>query len=234
MIKHESFSNIYVKNNDFFNILFGANKFGKDLVKFGTLVGRINNVCEKLLPDYLDNYPDDYNSPGSGLNRFKGDVFEIFIDAFLLILGSNANIAVYDYQPEKKKNDWGVDGFGKGSNNKPLTVQIKFRSEYDMELKSEHLGQFPYQSLLNYGVELNNPDNLLLITSCKGLNAITASQVFRNTIREINGEMIRNLVDDNYVFWNNLLDIIDNTIKYKFGYDNFNSIGLMNSELSEI
>lgn len=233
VIEHESFVNIFTKNNDIFTKLFGRNKFGTDLIKFGTLVGRINRVCEKLIPEYSDTYPDDYNDPGSGLNRFKGDVFEIFVNAFLLILGSNANVSVYKYQPEEKKNDWGVDGYGIGANNKPLTVQVKFRSNYNMELRSEDIGQFPYQSLIAYGVQINNPDNLLLITTCKGLNPITASQVFRGTIREIDGEMIRNLVDDNHVFWNNLLDIIDNTIKYKFGYDRFYSVGLMNPELCE-
>lgn len=233
IIEHESFANLFTKNNEIFTKLFGRNKFGADLIKFGTLVGRINSVCEKLMPEYIDTYPDDYNKPGSGLNRFKGDVFEIFINAFLLILGSNANVAVYGYEPVEKKNDWGVDGHGKGSDDKALTVQVKFRSEYGMELKSEDIGQFPYQSILAYGVEINNPNNLLLITSCKGLNPITATQVFRGTIREINGEMIRNLIDDNRVFWKNLLDIIDNTIKCKYGHDRFYSVGLMNTSLCE-
>ena len=233
-IEHESFSNIFVKNNDFFKKLFGKNKLNQDLIKFGTLLGRINKLCEKHLLEYIDLYPDEYNNPGSGLSKFKGEVFEIFINAFFLILGSHANVGVYDYRPEEKKKDFGVDGYGKGTNNKPLTVQIKFRSEYSLELTERDIKQFPYQSLLTHGVELNDPNNLLLITTCKGLNPITACEVFKGTIRVINGEMIRNMVDDNYVFWNNLLDILDYTIKYKFGNDRFYSVGLINNELLDI
>ena len=57
--------------------------------------------------------------------------------------------------------------------------------------------------------------------------------MFCDTIRIINGEMIKKLVDDNFVFWNELQDIIENTIKFHFGYDRFYSVGLMNTNLCE-
>lgn len=233
IIEHESFVNLFLKNNDIFTKIFGKNKFGEDLLKLGTLISRINNICEKLMPDYVDVYPDDYNMPGTGLLRFKGDIFEIFINAFLLIRGSESIVGVYDYKPEKKAEDWGVDGYGKGTDNKPLTVQIKFRSEYDLELLSKDIGQFGFQSLVTYGVDVNTSSNLLLITTCKGLNPKTHSKVFRSKIRTLNGDILKFLVDDNYAFWNSLQDIINNTIQYNFGNQIYNSLGLMNIELCD-
>ena len=232
IINHESFIPLITKKPDIFKILFAENNRGIKLHKFGTLLGRIERICTKLIPDFMDLYPDDYNSPGSGLNRFKGDVFEIFINGFLILCGIDARVSVLNYTPERKINDWGVDGYGLGNDGGPLTVQIKFRSNVNHLITQNELGQFAYQSIIAYNVDKDS-NNLLLITSCEGLNPITASQIFMNKIRVINGETIKNIVDDNNIFWENFLKLIDNTIKVKFSHDALYSISLMDSELLE-
>lgn len=232
VIEHESFVPMFCKRTDIFKILFAENTRGVRLHKLSTLMSRIDRVCTKLIPDFSDLYPDDYNSPGTGLNRFKGEVFEIFINGFLIICGTDARVSVLNYTPERKVNDWGVDGYGIGNNGGPLTVQIKFRSNANHLITQDELGQFAYQSIIAYNVDKDS-NNLLLITSCEGLNPITASQVFMNKIRVINGEIIKNIVDDNNIFWENFLKLIDVTIKEKFSHDALYSIGLIDSELLE-
>jgi hypothetical protein len=217
MIKHGAFNNLFVINNDVFIKYFGKNRNGQELKKFSTLVNRINTVSEKLIRDYWELYPDDPEKPGSGLLRLKGAIFEIFIDGFFKVMGATPSIGVYNYRPESAANDYGVDGFGLGADSKSLTVQVKFRSDATQELQERDIKQFPFQSYVSYGVDMNTNTNLLLVTSCKGLHPITSSQVFCSKIRVINSEHIKDLIDDNDAFWKNFNQIIDNTIKIIYG-----------------
>ena len=237
IIEHCAFNNLFLINNDIFIKYFGKNRSGLDLKKFGTLISRINSVSENVIRDYWDIYPDDIKNGvpivGTGLNRLKGDVFEIFIEGLLKVLGAHPAIGVYNYKPERRENDWGVDGFGLGADSKSLTVQIKYRADPKMELNKDVIGQFPYQSIIAYGVDLHSNTNLLLITSCNGLHPITRSQVFLSKIREINIEQIKNLVDDNDAFWKPFNYLIDNTIKVTYKGAKLKSVKKMESDVDD-
>jgi len=224
IIEHESFMEIFGIENDFFHKMFGKNKFGDDLLKVSTLMNRIDRICTNRIADFSNIYPDDHNLPGSGLLRFKGQVFEIFINAALVIIGSHTKLGVYNFKPIPNEEDYGVDGIGYGIDNKPLTIQIKYRQDYNTELNQDDLKQFTWQSVRKYGVDPFTNNNLLLITSCKGLHFASAEKVFLGAIREVNLNDLKNIIDDNYVFWNNLLDLVDNTIIYNLGPKIFNNI----------
>ena len=217
IIKHESFNNLFLLKNDIFVKYFGKNKHGKELRKLSTMINRINTISEDVIKDYWELYPDDIDCPGSGLNRLKGDIFEIFIECFLMLMGNTPSVGVYHYKPERKKADLGVDGYGYGVDNKKLTVQIKFRSDPKQLLDQSDVKQFPFQSYILYGVDTKTNTNMLLITSCSGLYPMTRTRTFCSKIRELNLEQLKNLVDDNAVFWNNFNKLINNTIRIIYG-----------------
>jgi len=233
IIEHESFVSLFLKNPNIYKILFGPNRNGEPVTKLDTLTGRIYRLCEKLMPEYADMYPDQYNKPGTGLDKFKGEVYEIFMNGLLLLKGSDARVGVADYKPVKSHDDHGVDGIGKGMDGKNLTVQIKYRSDPRHQLTQTELKQFWGISFAAYGVEVTTSDNILLISSCFGLHPLTAAKTFGGQIREINAETTRNIVDGNTIFWNDFQTLIDNSIKVLFGDEIFKQVIDMNSELCE-
>lgn len=233
IIRHESFNNLFLLKNDIFIKYFGKNKHGKELRKIGTMITRINTISEEVIRDFWELYPDDPGAPGSGLNRLKGDVFEIFIECFLKLMGNTPSVGVFGYKPEKKQDDLGVDGYGYGIDNKKLTVQVKFRSDPNQQLSQVDIKQFPFQSYVLYGVDVQTNTNMLLITSCSGLYPMTKTRTFSSKIRELNLEQLKNLVDDNAAFWNNFNKLINNTIRIIYGTKMLNKTNI-NVLLSEI
>jgi len=233
VIKHEAFNNLFLLRNDIFVKYFGKNKNGKELRKISTLVNRINVISENVIKDYWTLYPDDHNCHGSGLNRLKGDIFEIFIEGFLKLMGNTPSVGVFNYRPEKKEDDLGVDGFGLGIDKKALTVQVKFRTLPKQQLDQTDIKQFPFQSYVLYGVDIHTNTNLLLVTSCSGLYPMTKTRTFRSKIREINLEQLKNLIDDNAAFWNNFNNLINNTVRIIYGTQKLNKTNV-NVYLSEV
>jgi hypothetical protein len=211
IIKHVAFSNLFLIDNGVIN------KYFDNINNFDTLIGRIDRVSKKIIKDYWSLYPPEIGNPDVGLLRLKGDIFEIFVEALLKLAGSHPSLGVYNYVPVVKANDWGVDGSGIGLDGSPLTVQVKYRSDPKVELLERDIKQFPLQSFKAYDVDLNTSTNLLLIASCEGLSPITASEVFFSQITVINRQKIAKIVNKNFGFWHDLTDLINNTIKVKFG-----------------
>jgi hypothetical protein len=199
-IQHEGFVNLYNKDPQLFNNLF------KNVGTISTLSNRIN----KLSKDFKKhNYLDE--------EKMKGDLFEIFTEAFFKVLSADNRIAVYNYQPAPTNDDYGVDGFGIGNDDKPLTVQSKFRSDVTIELLEKDIKQFAFQSIVNYDVDKNTSTNMIVFTNAKGLHWVTESRVFEGRIRCIGYEQIKSIINGNTVFWKECQDIIDNTITYRYG-----------------
>jgi len=198
-IQHESFVNLYNKDQSIFSKLF------KGVGTISTLSNRIN----KLSKDFeIHNYPDE--------NKMKGDLFEIFTELFFKILSSDNRIGVYNYEPYPSIDDYGVDGYGIGMDEKPLTVQSKFRSKCNIELTKEDVGNFPAFSMIEFDVDKNTSTNMIVFTNAKGLHWVTESRVFVGRVRCIGYEQIKSVINGNTVFWKEIEDIINYTIEYRY------------------
>ena len=199
IIEHESFVNLYNKDQKTFEKLF--NNVGT----ISTLTNRINRLSG-IYP--VHGYPDE--------DKMKGDLFEIFAEIFFKVLSSDNRIGVYNYKPVSSGNDNGVDGYGIGMNNKPLTVQVKFRTDNRTELKENDLKQFGMQSIIKYGVDSETTSNMLVFTNAAGLHWYTERNVFENRLTAIGYDKIRKLINGNIVFWKDCLDMVDETIKVRY------------------
>ena len=199
IIKHEAFVNLYNKDRNIFTELF------KDVNTLTKLSNRIVKISKKF-ESY--SYKDD--------DKVKGDLFEIFSECFFKILSADNRIGVYDYQPGPPIDDYGVDGFGIGMNELPLTVQVKFRSDSTTELVEKDIKQFAFQSIVEYDVDKDTRSNMIVFTNSKGLHWITESKVFSGRVRAIGYDIISQLVDNNSVFWKEVVDLVSQTISEKY------------------
>lgn len=198
-IQHESFVNLYNKNQNLLTDLFTDTN---TLTKLTSKIKKASRSFQEL------TYKD--------ADKVKGDLFEIFAECFFKILSADNRIGVYNYQPVPVTSDYGVDGFGIGMDEKPLTIQIKFRSDPTTELTQEDIKQFGFQSIVNYDVDKNTTTNMLVFTNSRGLHWVTESNVFSGRIKPIGSDIITQLIDGNTIFWKEVLDMVNRTISKRY------------------
>ena len=196
-IEHSEFVNLYNKDRQIFNRMFDK------VILFNSFINKIKKES-KNFKKY--SYTDE-----QGAEKMNGDIFEIFAECFFKLLCADNRIGVGNYKPEQIA-DCGVDGSGIGIDGKPLTVQVKFRSDAMVELVEKDLHQFAFQSVRRFKVDVDTTTNMVVFTSASGLNWFTEDKVFLNSIRTINNKMIREIVDNNACFWNALKELVKETI----------------------
>ena len=75
---------------------------GDDIGLFGTLCGRIETITKKIkeAPSgnlYYDN--PEVKKLAELHNKFKGDVFEVFVELLIKLAPNDGCIGIYDYYP---------------------------------------------------------------------------------------------------------------------------------------
>ena len=198
-IQHTSFVNLYNKNPKVFELIF---KETKSLTQLTNKIIKVSKSFEKFA------YKD--------ADKLKGDLFEIFSECFFKILSADNRVGIYNYQPAPPIDDYGVDGTGIGMDAKPATIQVKFRSDVTTELTQEDIKQFALQSIVNFNVDKDTRTNMIVFTNAKGLHWVTESRVFAGRLRALGYSEISQLVDNNTVFWNEISDMINETIIIKY------------------
>jgi hypothetical protein len=211
MIKHEKFQDIINKDfGDSIKSLFESRNF-KDLC------GKINDISERYEDyGYSDSNVEDEVLPGS--LKFRGDLFEIFAEIFFKINDADNRIGVFSYEPVLSHDDNGVDGTSKNIDGFDTTIQVKYRMNPTYFLKERDIKQFAFQSILKYGVDIKQSNNMIIFTNCEGLHWYTDTNVFLNKLRVINGDFISRLIDNNEGFWNSSKNLMNDTLQ-KIGID---------------
>ena len=198
-IQHEAFVNLYNKSKKVFELIF---KDTKTLSQLSRKIIKLSKTFDKFA------YKD--------ADKLKGDLFEIFSECFFKILSADNRIGVGNYQPAPPIDDYGVDGTGVGMDTKPLTIQVKFRSDATTELTQDDIKQFALQSIVNFGVDKDTKTNMIVFTNAKGLHWVTESRVFSGRLRAIGYKEISSLIDNNPIFWKEVESLITDTINEKY------------------
>lgn len=161
----------------------------KDCNKLSTFCSRLEKQST-LFPDRYD--PDKY----------KGDGFELFVEALIKLSPIDNRIGIGNYEPIQM-GDTGVDGKGIGINGKKATVQVKYRSNHNQVLTAngDHLSNFVMSSAFHEKIDVDDKNNMLIVTTAKGLHHFTETEMFINKVRCIGYEELRSLVDNNSLFW---------------------------------
>jgi hypothetical protein len=198
-INHESFVNLYNKDRKIFTTLF---KETKTFTQLSNKIVKLSKSFDKFA------YED--------ANKMKGDLLEIFAECFFKLLSSHEKIGVYNYQPAPPIEDYGVDGFGTGMDGFPCTIQVKFRSDITTELTLKDIKNFEGYSYRNYKVPVDTKTNLIFFTNTRGLHWVTEVKVLSGASRTFGYDSISRIIDNNSCFWNNLNDLIGDTIEFRY------------------
>lgn len=175
---------------------FNLDELLKDCQKLSTFCSRLEK--QSVL------YPDRYKT-----NDYLGDGFEFLVEALIKLSPIDNRIGVTDYKLVQKTDDTGVDGYGVGINGKPATVQVKFRSKTDTVLTANqsHLSNFVMSSLLKFNVDKEDVNNMLIITTADGLHHFTKDTMFDGKVRCIGNNELRQLIDNNILFWDHFRNL---------------------------
>lgn len=206
-IRHEKFISLFSKDENLYRALFG------DTNTFGSLEYRILKISKKHSEHF------GYDPGKSGINKMKGDLFEIFTEALIHLCGSHSSMCISSYRPINSGNDNGVDGVGMCLKSNQLTVQVKFRSKVESELISKDIKQFWGQSIVKYGVDKDVKGNMVIVTNCAGVNWYTLKEVLLDKARVINREDILAILKNNNCFWDNLRLMIIRSLQENLGSD---------------
>ena len=152
-------------------------------------------------------------------NKYKGDAFELFVEAFVKVFGADILIGIDPqfYEVTDCEDDYGVDAIGKGLNGKVHTLQMKYRqAHWVLTTNGDHLSNFRSLSTMSvksggFGVDpddkcqlrrrrIKNTCNMTIIHCGKEIHWEVKEKMLRD-VREINRKDIRQLVDDNGIFW---------------------------------
>ena len=136
-------------------------------------------------------------------NKFRGDGLECLVE-FWIKSGIRSNfLNIRDYIIITK-DDTGVDGRGISTlNSRTKTVQVKYRGNptEELEANKDHLTNFTTASLLRYGVLPSDSNNMLIITTGKGLYYFTKDDMLCGKVQCIGREVISKHLDNQTEFW---------------------------------
>lgn len=163
---------------------------------------KMSTFCSRL-EKQAAMHPNRYDP-----EKYKGDGLELFVEALIKLSPVDNRIGIGEYKIVEGQ-DVGVDGSGIGANGKPATVQVKYRGNNDSVLtaNNDHLSNFTSASMLHYDVDPKDVNNMLIITTAKGLHFFTDQEMYAGKVRCIGiggsgNEGLRELVDNNLLFWN--------------------------------
>lgn len=162
---------------------------------------KINTYCSRL-EKQAEMFPDRYDP-----DKYKGDGLEFFVEALIKLSPVDNRIGVGKYKIVEGQ-DVGVDGSGVGANGRPATVQVKYRqSNYVLTANADHLSNFVMASMLHEHVDPNDQNNMLIITTGKGLHYFTEDEMYAKKVRCLGREQLRELVDNNDLFWDKFREL---------------------------
>jgi hypothetical protein len=173
----------------------------KDLTNSSTLAEFVKKLKKQAESDPARHDP----------MKYLGDGFELFVEALIKLSPVDNRVGITDYQ-NAPYDEAGVDGFGLGLNGRPAAVQVKFKSDHESlltETRDNMAGFLSVAQSSDYNVLRNDfATNLLVITYGEGLHPKTKEHFFRDGVRVLGRSELRQLVDNNLMFWKHFADLV--------------------------
>jgi len=144
------------------------------------------------------------------LNKFKGDIFEIFCEIYSNLIKSPNECGFVNYIANDI-DDYGVDGYAVNYANIKCAIQVKFRSNPTTEIDYASLAKTDCQARRQGGVETEKQNTIILFTNCKGAND-NAKHVLKHSLYTVNREKIESQINGNIIFWNDAYNIIEENV----------------------
>ena len=189
---------------------------------FHTFIKKYPEEIQVLLNDVTSwkEFNKNLHTMASNLDGFAeyktvlGDGFELFVEGFIKLTETDERYGIHDYDPVPIEMDYGIDGMGMNIIGEKSAVQIKYKTDPTTYLTTNesHLSNMVVQGL-HEGIDSYGDiiPRYYIFTSCRGLHRNTDVNVFRGKIKCYGISDIRQRVDNNVPFWNQLRNLIKNS-----------------------
>ena len=144
--------------------------------------------------------------------NYLGDGFEALCEIFLKAHQFDNRIGIKDFEPVLS-DDNGVDGIGINIKGERSVLQFKYRSNTESVLtgNNDHLVNLISYGNVNYGVnvisDMKETPRHYVITTATGLHHYTDNEVFKNKVKCIGINHLREMLDNNKHFWDTCREI---------------------------
>jgi len=167
-----------------------ADKLLNGVNKLSTFMTRLNKMAES----------QEGNGMGWTADEFKGDGFEALVEVLINTMSTDKRLGIREYAPWKGK-DMGIDGVGRTNelNSRPVTVQVKYRTNTQKELTTEDgISNFVAMSTTHDSFK----DALMVyFTTAKGINRNILEQMYNDKPKVFGLKEMKKFVDNNPAFW---------------------------------
>lgn len=136
------------------------------------------------------------------VNKYKGDLLEIFSEIFFNEYQTDPAIGIKDYTPVSITDDYGVDATGINVNGHKVAIQVKYRANITDRIDYESVAKTFTSAICQHGI---NPvyDNIIyVLTTAQGCE-FPPEKVLGSKLVTISKSIIANKVDGNIIFWEN-------------------------------
>ena len=165
------------------------------------------DTLSKFMNQVNKQSEEDHNK-GWTADEYKGMAFEGLIEVFIKNSRIDKRVNITEYRPHSVKldgKDVGIDGYGLTHHGRPVTVQIKFRSNImeDLETK-DSISNFVATSETNPNFKdsrWSDPD-MVIFTTAKDLNQFLAEKMYHDKVRTFGYKELSKMLDGNDAFWN--------------------------------
>lgn len=140
------------------------------------------------------------NGYGWTADEFKGDGFEALVEVLINSMSTDKRIGIRNYLPNTER-DMGIDGRGITNeiNSRPVTVQVKYRSDVRSELTTQDgISNFIANTTLDD--DLKNA-HMVFFTTAKGINRSVLTEMYFDKPKVFGFNDIKKLIDNNPAFW---------------------------------
>ena len=136
------------------------------------------------------------------VNKYKGDLLEIFSEIFFLEYQADPAVGVKDYTPVSITDDYGVDAIGFNVNGHKVAIQVKYRANITDRIDYESVAKTFTSAVCQHSVDPTNDNIIYVLTTAQGCE-YPPEKVLAGKLITISKSIIANKVDGNLIFWEN-------------------------------
>lgn len=141
----------------------------------------------------------------------KGDMLEILAEIFFKAFSNDPRVGLTNYEPIPLEEDYGVDGFGTNAAGIKVPVQIKYRSNPTELVLYAEMARTYTSAVIQLDIPVRGKDSLYVFTTAYGVT-VACETVFKDMLRIIDGNIIRDQIDNNVSFWETAYKEIEDTL----------------------
>lgn len=204
---------IYEQPQDYYDIFSYMHYDLKENASIREFVNKIesmantyrNNVAENTI-NIFSCEEDKIAYINDKVNKYKGDILEIFSEIFFMQYQTDPSFGIKDYTPVSITDDYGVDATGINVNGDKVAIQVKYRANVSDRIDYESLAKTFAQAVCLSAVDSTKKHTIFLFTTAQGCD-FPPEKVLGNRLVVINKSVIANKVDGNLTFWENAFNI---------------------------